>query len=400
MSGAKPMRPRNLMNIITNPTNPEVTTAPKTACDKGPTLWEKIILRKWLFVAIGVHVVLALIAMVWIVAGKQTPRKQFMAPGSGTGTSKAKEKGEYTVTIRKKTSAMSAKDQAGRVTTKSPSAKVVLPEILDMRSDTAEVFRRSEMGVGGPGIGAGPTGRPGGGGHGDGPGIMIFNQRVHAKSIVLLVDVSDSMVMDLARPAPRPGMTVRTQPVKGIQTYAALEDEMRRVIGSLEPGVSFSVVCFAGDVEAYKASLAPANEEEKARALRFIREHSPALDAITAQRAQQRTDAGFQQTAGATDKAPHFNHAATRTMAGLDFAFKMNTDAICLISDGAPTDGGFGGAEILTKIQAMQKALPRPIQINVVAYLADGGQKFMADLAAQNRGSFKEIIPGMSSFGF
>jgi hypothetical protein len=38
--------------------------------------------------------------------------------------------------------------------------------------------------------------------------------------------------------------------------------------------------------------------------------------------------------------------------------------------------------------------------INVVAYLADGGQKFMADLASQNQGSFKEIKPGMSSFGF
>ncbi len=208
------------------------------------------------------------------------------------------------------------------------------------------------------------------------------------------------MVMDLARTAPKPGMAVRTQPVKGIQTYAALEDEMKRVIASFDPDISFSVVCFAGDVEAYKTSLAPANEGEKERALRFIRERSPALDAVTAQRAKQRADAGFQQAAGATNKASHFNHAATRTMAALDFAFKMNPDAICLISDGAPTDGGFGGAEILTKIQAMQKALPRPISINVVAYLADGGQKFMADLAAQNRGSFKEIKPGMSSFGF
>ena len=32
--------------------------------------------------------------------------------------------------------------------------------------------------------------------------------------------------------------------------------------------------------------------------------------------------------------------------------------------------------------------------------LADGGFQFMQDLAAQNRGSFKEIKPGMTSFGF
>jgi len=38
--------------------------------------------------------------------------------------------------------------------------------------------------------------------------------------------------------------------------------------------------------------------------------------------------------------------------------------------------------------------------INVVAYLADSGQKFMQDLANRNQGSFKEIKPGMQSYGF
>ena len=124
------------------------------------------------------------------------------------------------------------------------------------------------------------------------------------------------------------------------------------------------------------------------------------LNAIAEQRAKERAAAGFQAAPGASTDATHFNHAATRTMAALDYAFKMNPDAICLVSDGIPTDGGFGGTDILTKLKSMQAAIPCPAVINVVAYLADGGQKFMADLAAQNQGSFKEIKPGMSSFGF
>ena len=398
MFGAKPMRPRNPMDIITKPTNPEVTTAPKTACDQRPTLWEKIVLRKWLFVAIGVHVIFALIAMFWIVAEKQVPRKQFMAPSSGPADPRTDP--SITISISRKMNPNSAPEQPKRVTTNLASASVALPDMPEMLNSATDIFPGRDFGFDGTGTGAGPTGRKIGGGHGDGSGISIFNLRVRAKSIVLLVDVSDSMVMDLARPAPKPGVSVQMESAKGIKTYAALEDEMKRVIGSLDPGVSFSVVCFAGDLEAYKTSLVPANEGEKDRAIRFIQAHSPALNAVADRREKERTAVGFKPASSSANSATHFNHAATRTLAALDFAFKMNPDAICLVSDGAPTDGGFGGMEILTKIQAMQKALPRPIAISVVAYLADGGQKFMSDLAAQNRGSFKEIILGMSSYGF
>lgn len=398
MFGAKPMRPRNPMNIITKPTNPEVTTALKNACDQRPTLWEKIVLRKWLFVAIGVHVVFALIAMIWIVAGKQNPRKQFMAPIGGK-LDPTKEP-DITMKLGSIQNRMSAPEQPKRVTTSLATVSVALPDMPEMLNSATDLFPGRDFGFSGTGPGTGPTGPKIGGGPGDGSGISLFNLRVRAKSIVLLVDVSDSMVMDLARPAPKPGIPARTQPVKGIKTYAALEDEMKRVIGSLEPGVSFSVVCFAGDVEPYKTSLVPANEGEKDRAIRFIQAHSPALNAVADRREKERTAVGFKPASGSANSATHFNHAATRTMAALDFAFKMNPDAICLVSDGAPTDGGFGGVEILTKIQAMQKALPRPIAISVVAYLADGGQKFMSELAAQNRGAFKEVLPNMSSFGF
>jgi hypothetical protein len=376
--------------------------APKPPREDGgdfwSDLWGKIVLRKWLFVAIVVHLVFGVVATIWIISSPQQPRKKFMAPGAGPDS--AKQSAEHKVSLGRKQSTMSAPEQAKRVTTNSAFAKVALPEMPELPSATTDVFANRAIGMGGSGTSSGVTGTAGGGGSGSGSGINFFGLRTRAKSIVLLVDVSDSMVMDPSRGPVRPGMPARA-PIKGIQTYAALEAEVWRVIRSLDASIAFNVVCFAGDVKPYKEGMMiPANDAQKEGAIRFIRQYSPALNAIADQRAKERAAAGFQPTAGATTDATKINHAGTRTMAALDYAFKMNPDAICLVSDGAPTDGGFGGAEILTKIQTIQKDMPRPIVINVVAYLADGGQKFMTDLAAQNQGSFKEIKPGMSSFGF
>lgn len=381
---------------------PKAPKPPKPPREDGATfwseLWEKIMLRKWLFAAIGAHVVFGIVATIWIISSPQQPRKKFMAPGGGPAS--AKQSAEHKVSLGRKQSTMSAPEQAKRVTTNSAFAKVALPEMPELPSATTDVFANRAIGMGGSGTSSGVTGTSGGGGSGNGSGINFFGLRTRAKSIVLLVDVSDSMVMDPSRGPAKPGSPAR-QAIKGIQTYAVLEAEIWRVIRSLDASIKFNVVCFAGDVKPYRdGMLVAANEGEKERAVRFIRELSPALNAVAEQRAKARAAEGFQPATGATTNATQFNHAATRTMAALDYAFKMNPDAICLVSDGIPTDGGFGGTDILTKIQAMQKELPRPAVINVVAYLADGGQKFMADLASQNQGSFKEIKPGMTSLGF
>lgn len=378
--------------------------APKPPREGGATfwteMWDKILLRKWLFAALGAHIVFGIIATIWIISSPQQPRKKFMAPGGGPDS--AKQSAEHKVSLGRKQSTMSAPEQAKRVTTNSAFAKVALPEMPELPSATTDVFANRAIGMGGSGTSSGVTGTSGGGGDGNGSGINFFGLRTRAKSIVLLVDVSDSMLVDLKSPVSRPGepAPARTQPLKSIQTYAALEAEVGRVIRSLDPAIAFSVVCFAGDVKPYRETMVAASSGEKDKAFRFIQAHSPALNFVAEKRAKERAAAGFQPTAGATTNVTGFNHAATRTMAALDYAFKMNPDVICVVSDGAPTDGGFGGAEILTKLKGMQAALPRPAMINVVSYLADGGQKFMAELASQNQGSYKEIKPGMSSFGF
>ena len=170
-----------------------------------------------------------------------------------------------------------------------------------------------------------------------------------------------------------------------------------RVVRSLDQSMTFSVVCFAGDVKPYKTALVQANDLEKERAIKFIQEHNPGLNIVAERKAAERADAGFKPSAGGTS-VTKFNHAGTRAWAAMEYAFSMNPDVVCLVSDGVPTDKP---ANVFLKdVTDKQKELPRPAVINVVAYLADSGQQFMKDLAEQNQGSFKEIKPGMQSFGF
>jgi hypothetical protein len=365
---------------------------------EGPTLWEKIVQRKWLFGSIAFHIVLGIVATMWIVSHESVSRKKFMKPGNSAEA--ARQGSEHKVSLGRKQSTMSAPEQAKRVTTNSAFAKVALPEMPEMPTATTDVFANRAIGLGGAGNAFGATGTPGGGGGGGGSGINFFGLRTRAKTIVLCVDVSDSMIMGGAPPPPKPGEPPRTipaKPQKGPQTYVALEREVARVVKSLDPSMSFSVICFAGDVAPYKTGLVPANDLEKNRAVQFIQQHNPGLNIVAERKDAERQAAGFKPSAGGTS-VTKFNHGGTRAFAAMELAFAMNPDVICMVSDGVPTDKEAN--QFLKDVEERQKQLPRPAVINVVAYLADSGQKFMQDLASKNQGSFKEIKPGMQSFGF
>ena len=385
---------------------PSATRTPKAVRprpeDGKPTIWERIMERKFLFLAIAIHALLAIAATFWVVANHDAPpRKKFMPPGGSA--EQAKKGAEHKVSLGRKQSTMSAPEQAKRVVTNSAFAKVALPDMPEMPSATTDVFANRAIGLGGAGNAFGATGTPGGGGGGGGSGINFFGLRARAKSIVFLVDVSDSMVMPLppglvaaklAPGAPKPSP-------KGPQTYKALETEVIRGIRSLDKAMTFSLVCFAGDVEPFKPSLVPANDIEKERAIKWLQAHSPALNVVASQRDAERVAAGFDKAkTGVANSVTKFNHAGTRALAALTFAFAMNPDAICFVSDGEPTDGGYKARDMLPAVEELQKKLPRPTAINTVAFFADGGFEFMKALADKNQGSFKEIKPGMTSFGF
>jgi hypothetical protein len=366
-----------------------VTASPRAVAPKvassgppKPTIWQKMMTRKFLVVSVLVHVIFFFSAGYFIVQKQTVGRKKFMPPAGGA--EQAKAGAEHKVSLGRKQSTMSAPEQAKRVTTNSALAKVALPEMPELPSATTEVFANRAIGMGGAGSAFGATGTPGGGSGGGGSGINFFGLRTRARNVVICVDVSDSMV---------DGMSKDGKIKKSERTYAGLEREVSRLIGSLDNSMQFGVVCFAGDVKPYKPSLSPVNDAEKNRAVQFVRELSPATKLMAAKRATEREAAGFKSAAATVS---NFNHAGTRAGAALDLAFSMSPDAILFVSDGVPTDKL--DKLLLEEIAGKQKGLPKPAIINVVAYLADSGQKFMEELARQNQGSFREIVPGQWSF--
>jgi hypothetical protein len=349
-----------------------------------PTFWQGLMTRKFLVVSVLLHVIFFIGAGYFVITKQTVGRKKFMPPAGGG--EQAKAGAEHKVSLGRKQSTMSAPEQAKRVTTNSALAKVALPEMPELPSATTEVFANRAIGMGGAGSAFGATGTPGGGSGGGGSGINFFGLRTRAKNIVIVVDVSDSMV---------DGTTKDGKLKKNERTYSGLEREVGRLISSLDPSMQFGLVCFAGDVKPYKPSLTAVNDAEKNRALTFVRELSPATKLMAAKRSAEREAAGFKPAAPSA-AASTFNHAGTRAGAALDMAFSMSPDAVLFVSDGVPTDKR--DQELLAEIAEKQKQLPKPAIINVVAYLADSGQKFMEELARQNQGSFREITPGQWSF--
>ncbi len=376
---------------------PKVVKQKKIRQPGDPTLWDHIVRRKWLFGSILFHIILAIGTTFWVIQNDTANRKKFMKPAGGAEA--AKQGTEHKVSLGRKQSTMSAPEQAKRVTTNSSFAKIALPEMPELPTATTDVFANRAIGVGGAGNAFGATGTPGGGGTGEGSGINFFGLRTRAKSIVILMDVSDSMVQPIPGAPAKPGQPAQPMIVKNAQTYSSLEREVGRVIRSLPNDMSFSVVCFAGQVDPYSKTLMRVTGAEKENAIRFILQRNPSLNLVAERKAMERKDAGF--TSNTTAKSvTNFNHGGTMTSAALDVAFQMNPDAICIVSDGVPTDGGYNAKNLLESVKAKQLQLPRPIVINVIAYLANNGQEFMKTIAEQNQGSFKEIKPGMQSFGF
>ena len=149
-------------------------------------LWKKLTERRFLFISVAVHVLIGIIAMIFVVQSIVAKRKLTFtsAPPSPNKSQRALE---HKVTMAKKQNTMSAPAQAKRITTTGLS-KVSLPDMPAISTSTD--FNAGKMaGMGGTGVGLGFKGglaTTGGKGALGGP-ISFFGMRgknenvLHAK---------------------------------------------------------------------------------------------------------------------------------------------------------------------------------------------------------------------------
>jgi hypothetical protein len=180
--------------------------------------------------------------------------------------------------------------------------------------------------------------------------------RSRIRSVVFVVDISGSMV----------------EGQKNEASYGRLESEVEKALRGLEPRTRFGLVAFSAAAETYRMDLVDARADEIGRAMAWLKKQSPVAGYLNPK-----------------DEKMKEKHRGTRADLGLDRAFRMKPDTIFFVSDGAPT--GVGDDEVFALVEKNQSTQTRRVVVHAVAYLAEGGESFMRELARKNNGEYQEI---------
>ena len=110
-------------------------------------------------------------------------------------------------------------------------------------------------------------GRPslGGGGGGNGTAINFFGIRDISTSVVIMIDVSDSM---FTRTGDASGRKLVRHGKD--QNFQVIREEAIKLVQSLTPQTRFGIVRWSGGAYSWKPELVPATEENKQAAITHI----------------------------------------------------------------------------------------------------------------------------------
>lgn len=232
------------------------------------------------------------------------------------------------------------------------------------------------IGASGYGRGTG-TGLAGGGGAGGGSGMAFFNLKDTAKSVVILLDVSQSM---FSRTGDYDSGSRKLLRRGEEQAFHVIRREAIKLIDGLGPDTRFNVIRWSGSARCWKPELVPATDANKAEA----REH--VLNVV---------DANSAPPAGGRPGGTRHDYA-------LEELFRLAPETAFMLTDGNATRStGRGGVEpipakeIMDLIDAAAKnsaALPR---VNTIYYLTGADRKeeeeLLRGIARKTKGKFRKV---------
>ena len=321
------------------------------------------------------HLLFGGVAAIWVVSKYTAARK--LTFNAGPKSPNPSERAlEHRVQLQKKTQSTSAPPAVPKRVLTTGLAKVTLPPMPEIKSP--ESAPRSMMSAGGTGAAFGPAGATslGGGGGGSGTAINFFGIRDLSTSIVIMIDVSDSMFTRTGD-AQYPSKLVRHGKE---QNFQVIRDEAIKLVQSLTPQTRFGVVRWSGGAYPWKPELVPATEENKAAAIAHIEKE---IDYKTA-------------------KPKKGQPGGTRHDLALQEAFSLKPETIYLLTDGNATISQSGGGlkpippqEIYQVAEEGQKQLPKKAHLHVIYYLNAKEKSDEVDmlrsLASRNSGKFQKV---------
>lgn len=328
-------------------------------------------------VLIGVivfHLLFGGIAALWVVSKYSAQRK--LTFNAGPKSPNPSERAlEHRVQLQKKMTTVSAPPMVPKRILSTGAAKLTLPPLPEIKSaDNAPPTMMSAGGLG-TAFGSSAATSLGGGGGGNGTAINFFGIRDISTSVLIMIDVSDSMFL---RTGDASGRKLVRQGKE--QNFQAVRDEAIKLVQSLTPQTRFGIVRWAGGAYSWKPELVPATEENKQAAMAHIQNE---VDYKTA-------------------KPRSGKPGGTRHDYALEEAFSLKPETIYMLTDGnATASQPHGGLkpippqEIYKVAEEGQKQLTKKAHLHVIYYV-NGKEKsdevdMLRGLASRNSGKFQKV---------
>jgi len=349
----------------------------ETVTEEVPPVITRPILRRYsppvLIAVVVFHLLFAGVAAIWVVSKYSGARK--LTFNAGPKSPNPSERAlEHRVQLQKKTQTTSAPPIPQRVLTTGLS-KVTLPPMPEIKAP--ESAPRTMMGAGGAGTSFGRSGAQslGGGGGGTGTAINFFGIRDISTSVVIMIDVSDSMFDRTGDAQAKKLMRHGRE-----QNFQVVRDEAVKLVQGLTPQTRFGIVRWSGGAYAWKEELVPATDENKQAAVQHIQNE---IDYKTA-------------------KPRAGDRGGTRHDLALKEAFALKPETIYMLTDGNATEAQPHGGlkpippqELYKVAEEGQKALTKKAHLHVIYYLNGKERTDEADmlrsLANRNSGRFQKV---------
>ncbi len=230
--------------------------------------------------------------------------------------------------------------------------------------------------VGAAGSGSGGAGSDGLGGFGS--GMSFFGIKDTGRSVLIMIDVSDSM---FGRTGDYDYHTRSKLREGKEQSFQAVRNEAIKLIDGLGINTRFGIVRWSGGAYSWRQELVPATDQNKEAARKHI---------------QEQVDV---KTAAPRDGRP----GGTRHDYALEEAFRLKPEIIFMLTDGNATEpkGGRGeispipARRIYEVAESGQRGLEKPARLHVIYYLTGEAkneeERMLRGLASRNGGKFSKI---------
>ena len=336
-------------------------------------------LKPALLISVVVHLVFGAGATYHVVQSYSAERK-LTFKGGPKSPNPSERALQHRVQVEKRMQSQSQPAAVPKRVLTTGLAKVTLPEMPALpMPKTATNVPKMAGGGGAVNFAAGATAMSAGGaigGTGSGAPVTFFGIRDVSTSVVIMIDVSDSMFS-------RTGDAEKSKLLKlgKEQSFQAVRDEAIKLVQSLSSSTQFGIVRWSGGAYPWKPELVPANEANKTAAIAHIQ-----------------SEVDFHQAKKKQDDRP----GGTRHDYALEEAFKLKPETIYMLTDGQASGKSASDPskkiepeDIYRVVDEGQKTLSKKARLHAIYYLT-GKEKaeerqLLQRLASRTGGQFREV---------